>query len=522
MLFILYSEDYFTSCFFKDSKVFNKFGSDNMIVFMVAGIYNDSTGKYSEDTLSGYRLFIFEKNKTVDASIADTIKFLSNRGIDTKNLKVSGGRIRYTNGNICRYAKINSKGELLTNTRPIILLQKIGNKGYQVCDYLGRVLNLENSKIIDYAEKYGIANGKIVNDNGNKYISSIRGNYIEMDVESELKHRSNEANQDNSKIQKTGNITAGDKVIFKEFKDANNSLSPFEKYVVMIIDSIDISHGYPDCTQLLAEIKDEFKSNGVTDELLVKLRKLLELLEEHNIMLSSIIAKFSVYDYIASKLSITNTLLEKFKSVDKSETTTNNTLIKLGKLIAWLSIVRNAALFSFYHTGKGKLLELYTDNKDSLDDCEKLIIGLAVDEDKGAEIINTISYNSIIEMMVQERDIKEAITGLINKAYEKRIINGLEIRKNDTDGNKFRINTDNYSDDVISKASELIELLKLRPACKAKSESKIDEFNKVLNDSDTLTTICDTIILNEANCDISLIRKMESSYDIIKKNMREK
>lgn len=85
-----------------------------------------------------------------------------------------------TNGSLDRYPAL-VHGKLISNNS-IIILGKLKDGGYRVCNFEGKALNASQSQIVDFGKKVGIANGKIVdNGDGKAYISAIYGTFESMD-----------------------------------------------------------------------------------------------------------------------------------------------------------------------------------------------------------------------------------------------------------------------------------------------------------------------------------------------------
>ena len=134
-------------------------------------IANISNGK---ETI-GFRLLDTDKRQTKDVPL-DNVKSVINEGtIQIDNLKVKEDIVIGSNGSINRLPTIINKQ--LIGKSPLIIINQLGDIGYIVSDFKGIIKTLENDKVIKYAKKNGIANGKIVNKDGKEYISSIQGEY---------------------------------------------------------------------------------------------------------------------------------------------------------------------------------------------------------------------------------------------------------------------------------------------------------------------------------------------------------
>lgn len=147
------------------------------MVRVVAFIFISSI--YAWDTLVGYRLLNLRDNKVVNAKKTDVESKLANQSVDIVNLSYESGEVRGTNGAISRYPKCSLDGKLIgdSSLSPLIVLGRVGDEGFKVCNYLGNIKFVPKSAAIAYALKAGIANGKVVDKYGKKELSSIFGNY---------------------------------------------------------------------------------------------------------------------------------------------------------------------------------------------------------------------------------------------------------------------------------------------------------------------------------------------------------
>lgn len=112
------------------------------------------------------------------------------------NVAVVNNKIEGTNGALSRYAHFDiDTGAFCDSTgkasavekSPLVVLRRItldGVKasGYIVSDYAGNILRMKNDTAIEYSKLYGIANGKIVTQNGIDYLSSISGTYPDIKI----------------------------------------------------------------------------------------------------------------------------------------------------------------------------------------------------------------------------------------------------------------------------------------------------------------------------------------------------
>ena len=124
----------------------------------------------SKDTI-GIRLLDIDTKQTKDIPL-DNVKLVLESGTaQIENITIKDGVVEGSNGIVKRLPKIVN-GRLVGKS-PLIVINQIGDIGYTVADYTGKILKLKNDDAIKYAMEQGISNGKLVTD----HISSINGSY---------------------------------------------------------------------------------------------------------------------------------------------------------------------------------------------------------------------------------------------------------------------------------------------------------------------------------------------------------
>ena len=136
------------------------------------GIANISNG---EETI-GFRLLDMDTKQTKDVPIESIKQAIKSNNIQIDNLEIKAGIISGSNGSIDRLPKIIN-GQLIEKS-PLIILNQIGETSYEVSDFKGSISNVKDTDIIEYANKNGISNGKIVTKDGRSFISAISGSYV--------------------------------------------------------------------------------------------------------------------------------------------------------------------------------------------------------------------------------------------------------------------------------------------------------------------------------------------------------
>lgn len=90
--------------------------------------------------------------------------------IDSKTKKIKG-----SNGALDRYPALFNGKPL---NRSLVVLNSIDDIGYTVSSFNGKIADALRSEVVIFASKNGIANGKVVEKDGKRFISAISGNYI--------------------------------------------------------------------------------------------------------------------------------------------------------------------------------------------------------------------------------------------------------------------------------------------------------------------------------------------------------
>jgi len=140
-----------------------------MKVFMIAVI-----GSQNKDVL-GYRLLDLETGEIKDVPANALINAMSSGSIQVENLDVVFDELVGTNGSIDRYPYLING--IPYGKSPLIILKEMNNGDYTVCDFKGEIVRMRKLDVINYGEVEGIANGKIVNREGGKFVSAISGEY---------------------------------------------------------------------------------------------------------------------------------------------------------------------------------------------------------------------------------------------------------------------------------------------------------------------------------------------------------
>ena len=144
-----------------------------MEIYVIGIIKNNPRSK----SISGFRLMSAQGNnvETKDVTYNQLKSAMLNNQITIKNAKIENNEIKGINGSLDRYG-------IPGQTQSVVILRETHTDGkftgYVCSDTNGNVRNLSEEQAITFAEKFGVANGKVVHgDNNSKHISAIEGTY---------------------------------------------------------------------------------------------------------------------------------------------------------------------------------------------------------------------------------------------------------------------------------------------------------------------------------------------------------
>lgn len=143
----------------------------------------------SNNVITGMRFMNFEsinRTEVVDIPLASVIQTLKVKGNGCiENVELDKKSIKCINGSIDRYGIIEDNKPL---SSPVVIINRVVDEksqtiGYDCTGTNGKVWRIRTADAIKLVSKYGIANGKLVEVNGDKFISAIEGNYKEVSME---------------------------------------------------------------------------------------------------------------------------------------------------------------------------------------------------------------------------------------------------------------------------------------------------------------------------------------------------
>lgn len=205
---------------------------DISIILMVATIQENNK-------MVGIRLIQYDNWKTKmirDVPLSNAISVIGSGAVKIENVSVQNGTLVGLNGSIERYAVISTDGKAIKGT-PLVILNRIGDAGFTIGDYKGETRKVRSQDLVAYADKFSIANGKVVRNDNASYISAINGEYMVIEV------AKSKASDTNSSYIRTGITTDGKNTnigratkedVQQEMRDSDvfKSMTPEQKKVI--------------------------------------------------------------------------------------------------------------------------------------------------------------------------------------------------------------------------------------------------------------------------------------------------
>lgn len=148
-----------------------------MAIYMV-GVHKNG------NEISGFRMLSVDNDNNTeikDVNYNMTLNTLQSGLVNIHNIKLENNKIKGSNGSLDRFGTVGK-------TQSLVILKEIqdekGNSiGYFCSDTNGNTKKLSENDVITFAEKIGIANGKVVpSGNNERHISSIEGTYERMNM----------------------------------------------------------------------------------------------------------------------------------------------------------------------------------------------------------------------------------------------------------------------------------------------------------------------------------------------------
>ena len=199
-----------------------------MKLFIIARVLSNNGTESKDGDVIAYRIIDADKPTDINNISLDSIeKVLSNPKTSNiiANAAYVNGEVVGTNGQLSRYADIDYNGSLLNSEKsPLVIINKLGDAGYTVCDYKGVIKRFKTSDVVEYARKFGIANGKVVNQDGTEIISAITGNYEVIEIKQREKGDKINLNLDGNRTN-IAKEAAQDVEVELQYNDSLNNLN---------------------------------------------------------------------------------------------------------------------------------------------------------------------------------------------------------------------------------------------------------------------------------------------------------
>ena len=147
-----------------------------MTLMAIATLVNNS------GIVLGYNLINTSSFISQRYTLDSIISMMAKGSIKIENLKFENGEFVGTNGSLSRLTRVNTANDTIYGSKTtIVILYKLIEKertiGYIISDYKGEVITVGVDTAIKYAKSQGIFNGRLVTNNGNEYITPIKGKY---------------------------------------------------------------------------------------------------------------------------------------------------------------------------------------------------------------------------------------------------------------------------------------------------------------------------------------------------------
>ena len=131
---------------------------------------------YHSKDIQGFRLLDRDTGEVKDIPYSSVINTLRSTDVTVEGIDISGSEPKGSNGSFDRYTQLVNG--ITLGKCPIVICKEYPDKVYDVANHLGKVVRMDMNGIIQFASVEGIANGKIVDSDNGKYISSICGEYL--------------------------------------------------------------------------------------------------------------------------------------------------------------------------------------------------------------------------------------------------------------------------------------------------------------------------------------------------------
>jgi hypothetical protein len=123
----------------------------------------------------GFRILDSDSGEVQDIHYANVVNAIATKGVTVDGIDISTGVPKGSNGSFDRYTQLADG--ITIGKCPVVIVKEYPDKVYDVANHLGKIVHMDEKSIINFSSTEGIANGKIVDGENGKYISSINGEY---------------------------------------------------------------------------------------------------------------------------------------------------------------------------------------------------------------------------------------------------------------------------------------------------------------------------------------------------------
>lgn len=143
--------------------------------------------------VAGYRIIDTINLKYLDYTVSALIRAMASSNLKIDNLVLNNKKL-VLGASVDRFPML-SNGTCYNNQYKATVIgyqQAIGGGNiYSLMNYDGRVVKMDEYKLIQYGEKYGLTNGKVVTKGDTKFVASLHGSFRNMLVRPKFRYLAN-------------------------------------------------------------------------------------------------------------------------------------------------------------------------------------------------------------------------------------------------------------------------------------------------------------------------------------------
>lgn len=143
-----------------------------MNINLIAVHYSDKNKK----NIQGFRFLDSDSGQVMDQPYQAVMNVVVSGKAPIKGIEYdkASNKLKGSNGAFDRYPALFN-GQAFSNS--LVIIYSLDDKGYVITNFMGKTCSAPTNKVVEYANKVGIANGKVVTKEGKQYISAICGSY---------------------------------------------------------------------------------------------------------------------------------------------------------------------------------------------------------------------------------------------------------------------------------------------------------------------------------------------------------